>query len=381
MTDMLSEDYASAGGEWKPSLKIKLALAFGSIILAFLALEVAIRTYDSLQQGRGFFDNVRNPLIHVRGQSLPFREFGFDMYQVVDGVKYIVSRHDELYPLEKPAGAFRIVAFGGSTTENSKSMAAAGIHYPKVLQEKLNARLNRDDIEVINIGFAAYSTSHALILSALDVSSWDPDLLILSHNVNDRSVQYWPDFQFDYSSKYSDPFYTRSGQTDLFTPWNIMFQWSQLYWYVANTLSDFVSRDVLTVKRREYGNEPDAVALEIYKRNLRSFAALAESYGAQVLFASQAYSTDVEFELNERPKSYNRVVTWPLEGESAEHQKIFNDAMEVAALSSESWFIDNYANLDGRPNFFLDQIHYTPEGIEELAQGYADFIVENKIVE
>ena len=113
MTDMLSENYAPAVGEWKPSLKLKLALIFGSVILAFLALEVAIRTYDSLQQGRGFFDNVRNPLIHVRGQSLPFREFGFDMYQEVDGVKYIVSRHDELYPLEKPPGTFRIVAFGG----------------------------------------------------------------------------------------------------------------------------------------------------------------------------------------------------------------------------------------------------------------------------
>ena len=74
-------------------------------------------------------------------------------------------------------------------------------------------------------------------------------------------------------------------------------------------------------------------------------------------------------------------MTWPLEEESAEHQRIFNDAMEEVALSSESWFIDNYANLDGRPDYFFDQVHYTPEGIEELAQGYADFIVKNKITE
>ena len=46
---------------------------------------------------------------------------------------------------------------------------------------------------------------------------------------------------------------------------------------------DFVNEHALTVNRWEYGCEPDPVGLEVCRGNLRSFAAIAESYGELVL--------------------------------------------------------------------------------------------------
>ncbi|ETX06172.1 MAG: hypothetical protein ETSY2_18725 [Candidatus Entotheonella gemina] len=117
------------------------------------------------------------------------------------GIRYIASRYQELYPLEKPSGTFRIVAFGGSTTANVQAMRSQTPHYPLLLQTQLRRTLARNDIEVINVGNPSYATPHSLILLAFDVLSWQPDLVILSHNINDLTALYWPDFTFDYSNK------------------------------------------------------------------------------------------------------------------------------------------------------------------------------------
>ena len=187
----------------KSSLWAKLLLAVSATFAVFFVMEIATRAYDAVR-GRGFFSNSRSI---VKRDLRPFRMFGFDLYGKEDGVRHISSRHGEKYPLEKVPGTFRIVVFGGSTTENLVAFNETGLHYPLLLQKKLRERLQRDDVEVINVGNSAYSTVQSLILLELDVVSWQPDLIIVSHNVNDLVSSYWPGFTFDYSHKYSNEFY------------------------------------------------------------------------------------------------------------------------------------------------------------------------------
>ena len=70
----------------------------------------------------------------------------------------------------KPDGVFRIVCFGGSTSENKYAHHLEGIHYPGLLQEHLRERTGRDSIEVINLGS-----------DPVDIAGWylsdDEDLL------------------------------------------------------------------------------------------------------------------------------------------------------------------------------------------------------------
>ena len=68
-----------------------------------------------------------------------------------DAGRVISSRWQEHYPLEKAPGTFRVVAFGGSTTENR----VGEMHYPLRLQEMLRERLGRDDLHRVRVALDA----------------------------------------------------------------------------------------------------------------------------------------------------------------------------------------------------------------------------------
>ncbi len=361
------------------TLKQKLIVPFLSVLLALLIVEIGIRVSDAFV-GKGFFSNHRNPLAESSKFLYPFRTFGVELYQKRDGVRYISSRHGELYPLEKPQDTFRIVCFGGSTTENIVN----GVHYPLILQSILRERLGKDNIEVINVGYSAYATPHSLILLELDVLSWDPDLVILSHNINDLTAMYWPDFTFDYSNKYSHRAYNIPDLS-----WaDFAFQYFQIYWILQENIEKLywyikfrVSDPYSLLQRKSYGNRPNPEAIEVFERNLQSFITLAKSNNIQVMLSTQPLQPNEEyFVAHMAYKSYNSIIVYPLHGEFVKHHFAFNEIIRKTAEGNEVWFIDNNQLMAGKEKYFTDFVHYSKLGLEQLAQNYADFIVDNKII-
>ena len=82
---------------------------------------------------------------------------------------------------------FRIITLGGSTTEDV--WTEDGLHWPLWLERALktpdlNAR-------VYNTGMSAYTTAHSLVRLEFDVLDYQPDLVIVMHNVNDLVVNYY----------------------------------------------------------------------------------------------------------------------------------------------------------------------------------------------
>ena len=237
----------TGGRSWRQ----RIGLVVISIFVTLILLEVGIRTYDAAS-GLGFFSSHRRPRNTWQNpQVRPFRTFGYDLYVETDDTRFISSRWGELYPLDKPEDTFRIVAFGGSTTENR----ADDVHYPLLLQTLLRERTGRNSIEVINVGYAAYATPHSLILLELDVLEWDPDLVILSHNINDLLAAYWPDFAFDYSNKYSHSAYNVPD----YRLAEALFQDFQLYWVLDAAIEDLNAQDGTQMQRESYGDAPDAM--------------------------------------------------------------------------------------------------------------------------
>ena len=341
----------------------------------FATLELGLRVQDMVT-GQGFLSGHRNPLRVHRKPVRPFRQFGAELYGVLEGRRAISSTHAELYPLQKPPGTFRIVAFGGSTTHNVEAWEAEGIHYPLVLQQLLRERTGRDDIEVINVGFSAYSTAHSLTVMALDVLSWDPDLIIVSHNANDRSVAYFPDFVPDYANKYSHRAYMGPDYRTLYTTPNVLMQWSQAYWFLTQTWEHLLHGDPADgIHHGAYGDKPPPFALGVFRRNLRSFAALARALGADVVFGAQALHTDPwRFEHHMGYKPYNDIVVYPEHPVLVLHHRAYNDAMRHLAGEVDAGFVDNAALMDDHDAWFTDHVHYTPEGIRVLAENYADYL-------
>jgi len=86
--------------EGKITGKQIIALILFSILILFIFLEVGIRCVGVLK-GTSFF----YPFQTVGKKAkpyIPFRTFGYKIYQTMDGVRYISSRHKETFPLKKP---------------------------------------------------------------------------------------------------------------------------------------------------------------------------------------------------------------------------------------------------------------------------------------
>ena len=358
--------------------KQKIAVMLLSAVFAVLLAEFAVRTHDLGTIGT-FFSGHRNELLTTETVR-PFRMFGVDHYQERDGVRFIASRHGELFPLIKRDDVFRIVVFGGSTSENPRTFDEYQVHYPLLLQSILNDRNGGKEVEVINVANNAYSTVHSLILLELDVLSWNPDLVVLSHNINDLLAAYWPDFSFDYSSKYSHPFYLRDYR-QTFTLTNALFQHLQVYWIAKSTMrkASRIAQDPQNTElpRRSYGDELDRDFLSTFERNLRSFVTLATRNGIQIVLGSQPLHTSVElFNRHMSYKPYNDVVVYPLHEEFVEHHRSLNDAIErICDESSDCFFVDNGAVMNDRDEYFIDYVHYSLPGTRALATNYADLLV------
>lgn len=353
--------------------KQKIFLALFSVFLVLLLLEIGIRVVD-LVRGHGFFPQHRNLLNAETRATIPFRSFGFDLYVEKEGERVISSRHGELFPIQKPANTIRIVVFGGSTTENGFAIAKAQIHYPLVLQKRLAAEVEGRQVEVISVANSAYATNHSLILLMFDVLSWDPDVVVLSHNVNDLLSSYWRGFTFDLSHKYSHEFYTAPDAGERYTFANMVFQYSNLYWFLKGRLASPETGKPLV--RQSLGTEPLPVAAAVFRRNLKSFVALVKQNGIQAVLGSQALlDTEDAFLKHMEAKPYNDEMIYPLHAEFIAHHKRFNQIMQEVAKSEGIVFVDNNIRLDNTGEFFIDFVHYTPEGVEALADNYAQTIL------
>jgi hypothetical protein len=362
------------------SWRLNILLLIASLLIVFICSELITRTCN-LVNGYGFFSNHLSLINKKIKPMLPFRTFGFELYRKVDGIKYISSRHKELFPIIKPKGTFRIVVFGGSTSENFISFKIAKIHYPLLLQSELRRRLNTKAIEVINVAKAGYSTAHSLILFELDVLSWDPDLIIVSHNFNDLSASYWPEFTFDYSGKYSHKFFYVPDYKSIFSIPNVLFKHSAFYWFVRNRIDSLKTEENKKIKRASYGNAPAESAIQVFKRNLRSITAIAKENGIKVLFGNQPILPKERYFIKHiSNKPYNSIVTYPLHEEFLHHHKTFNEAIKQVAEETGVFFIDNESVLGTRGKYFFDFLHYTTSGVTLLANNYANCLIKQDII-
>lgn len=321
------------------------------------------------------YDFLQNKQRAERG-IIPFRMFGPKLYTQEAGMRYILGRHGEKYPFIKAPGTFRVVAMGGSTTQD----LVKDMHYPKRLEELLREAYPNRTIEVINTGNSGYATPHLLILLSLDVLSWNPDLIIASENVNDLLAAYFPDFTEDYSNKYSNEMFLPHPSLS-----RMLLGWSRLYWVVRSRV-DALSYRILESQdavyiRKSYGISPPTSAEAVFRRNWETFANIVNGRGIPLVLASQPLEPSEEYwDRHMRYKSYNDVAAYPLHAEFLLHHAAYNTTIKEVAEERNVYFLDNAALFTGRTELFSDFVHYTNAGIEELAQNYAQFIKHLNVI-
>lgn len=181
---------AEGGGAAKAELRGLVVLSAGSL-LAFLALA------ELLLRGLCAIGLVELPRPFTVRDRWVLEQWGVDRdlhwvrppdeTGLTGGAEFRTNSRglrDQEIPLEKPPGTYRILALGDST------VFGFGVPFAKSFSEVLETRLNADRsgkrFDVINAGVPGYSIYQSVVYAKRRGVRFDPDLIILETNFNDR---------------------------------------------------------------------------------------------------------------------------------------------------------------------------------------------------
>lgn len=349
----------------------------GILAVVFIAalilggLEISARVLDRMNNYN--FTTERRK----EGSIIPFRVFGPTYHTYQGGELHITDTYGNTYPFEKSNDTYRIVVFGGSTTVQNFD----GIHYPLLVENRLEEVYPNMNFELINVSHSAYSTAHSLIALTLNALSWDADAVILSHNINDLKAAYFPNFTPNYANKYSHDFYTKPDKlTCGLCP---LYEWSTLYWVAEQQFQAFAFKQSIGegfYNRKSYGMEPPELAQRAFRRNLEEFVETAQDNGMRAVLGTQPLQPSREyFDRGSRFKPYNDIVEYPEHEEYVAHHGRFNEIIREVANEQNAVLVENDRYFDGDKEYFIDNVHYTEAGLRRLAENYYDTITASDL--
>ncbi len=289
----------------------------------------------------------------------------------------------------KPAGEYRIVCLGGSTTYTSFQFDASE-SYPARLQDELRAR-GYENVAVINAGVEGWSSHESLVNLAMRVLPLEPDCVIVYHGINDiHSRIVWPPESYtDDNRGWKDPIID-----DVYMPpW---WEYSALIRValvtaglrppqgaIENTINPRAGTSYELQFREQFmaATYPQDIFVAhpvtemiatntpaVFERNLRNIARLTKGDGAEIVLATFAYSPDFP----------NEVVV-----ASPEYQTAYvemNDIVRRVAETEDTRLFDFAAIFPPTKENFVDGRHVNAQGCALKAKLFADFIDRSEIV-
>ncbi len=389
----------------RPNVALNILLVLASTLFVLVAIELAARFYlehiadeprflsfASYRQLQERYGNKADTGASLKQLYSPHRYLGY--YPTPD-YRWGENRHNALgfrgeeIELPKPAGQFRIVCLGGSTTYTS-DLEDYRLSYPSVLERELRER-GHTNVRVINAGAAGWTSWESLINFELRVLDLEPDLIIVYHGINDihaRLVWPPPAYRGDNSGR------RVPNQSGLFMPSILEYStlarvlmiragWIRSHADLARTIDRAPSTYYGDLFRQQVidGSYPDGIfrtvpatkMLEVngptfYERNLTSIVALADRYRVRSVLASFAYSPEFKEEPRVASKEYRDAFV-----------EMNATVARVAARSSAEYF-DFAGAFPSSKRYFSDGRHVNEEGVRLKAKLFADFLESDRLL-
>jgi lysophospholipase L1-like esterase len=262
-----------------------------------------------------------------------------------DGKTYF--RHRDIpTTIDKPADTVRIIAVGGSTTANNRPYSINKIDYPKSLEIKLEDGFKQLSFEVLNAGSDAYSSAQSLINIEFRLVEYNPDIILLMHTVNDASVNAFNGgATSDYSNKYLQPYYLSLSLQGSLSFVGLIAQSRLLSKIGLPGLLADRDKDMKVTDDYEFG-------LHLFKRNLSGIASICKLHNIDLVLLTQPAPLGTS--------KFTKYIT----------EKMFLDyknAIIEVAKEQGVHVIDMFSKYGHEEKYFVDHIHYTPEGIERFS--------------
>jgi lysophospholipase L1-like esterase len=318
--------------------------------------EVALRIFAPIPYSMKV---EHQPDAFVRQRLVPKRR-----YRLADGGTCTVNSAGYRGPefeIPKPAGIFRIVALGGSSTFSYQTDDTK--IWTRRLEEKLRAHFG-GGVEVVNAGVPGYSVFNSKINYLYRIRDLGPDALLLYHTWNDMKFFR----RIEEGEGFSGPPFRLRPLRNFLRHFQIVWRARSLFYLSEGGLppredgwleADLAESVVIPEQGRAHRWE---------RANYEDLALLANSDGVLPVFVSQA-GLLAEGNLDD-PKVRRRVYT---EYQGLDYPEVLRQWKAIGAIQRDAaerhggLFIDAYAAVPHRTENFRDHVHLTPAGNEAVA--------------
>lgn len=362
-----------ASGRRTPRLVLIFA-AIGLIVSIFaggaLLLEVGLRAYfgsygTRTEKTTYLFSRAE---IQTQNDSMTLPFVGFAPSPDFPGHNQLGYRGEDIQ-VPKPAGVYRIVVLGDSSTYGAR--VPYDQTYPADLQKILRADYGYKNLEVVNGGVPIYMSWNMVMDLIFRVTELQPDLVIVYAGWNDLgSREQSPDC---YNTP--DPFlglagnyFVRAQPADVSPLALSRFLAVGFGWMPAPT-SENVSYaspgfECSPQIASEIFQNLEANPPVYFERNLREMSSVAKSFGSKIMFMTWAYNKNSPFVSEDRRVGIaeHNVVTTRVAQETG---AIFFDYAPIASTDKASW---------------ADVPHLSILGGEQQAEKMAQFLIDHDVI-
>lgn len=264
----------------------------------------------------------------------------------------------------KPKNLIRINCLGASTTANQISYQNQNYSYPMELEKILKSTFPEFNLEVNNCAQGGYTSAEILIKFLLDTFDTEPDIIVIYHAYNDLAPSLTAGFQRDYSHAKRNlgevyHLYRAASRIPSFplATWNYMVN---NYFFSQNlrfSLLDAISRGCADIKN-------DFRGLDAYRRNLEHLINVSKGNHMHVILSTFCHYLYPAIKDDKTHLKYHEGV------------RLENEVMRKISLKHKLPLIENDLLIPQEDKYFLDSMHFTPEGMQLLARNISVPIIE-----
>jgi lysophospholipase L1-like esterase len=273
------------------------------------------------------------------------------------------------------ADALTLVFLGGSTTENYRFNDEDT--FPVLIGDVLEQRLGRP-VRVFNAGMSGGTTSNSLARMQHQVLDLHPDLIVVMHAINDLISGFNPRYRAD--QRHLPPVGVSGVGRLYLLSW--LRQGAGRQDFTTGAPYGVLESPGPAGPSRSVPDYADFPALGVFRRNLRSMAAIAAANDIPILFLTQGsmYAADIPAAEQARrfvlTRPLARMGVTPPDVESlARGMEAFNESIRNLPRSPLVNVHDLAGQIERSTSLFYDECHLTREGNRRVADLIAPTVV------
>jgi lysophospholipase L1-like esterase len=267
----------------------------------------------------------------------------------------------------KPDGLYRIACLGASTTGNYIVAEGKSYSYPLELESILKGALG-ESIEVNNFGQGGYNSADILVRFILQIIDTKPDMVVIYHAYNDIRAYLTPGFLSDYShsrrnlgESYWKFFYTAKIPSFPLKFVNFLIdKWTSRR--IRNSLIEQISIGTIDP------NQDTSMGLATYRRNLKHIIDICRNNNIDVVLSTYCHYL------------HNEIINEPLHQLHSLIVREENEIIRNLAKEHQLMLVDNAVLVPMEERYFVDSIHFTPEGMHMIAANIAEVALKKIVI-